>query len=518
MLRLALVCTLLCCLVAPARALDPPTVEEFIAARQWPADVDTVKLTAALKDSGQNYIELIQALDGALARYPAPAQAALATSELAWLLINAPHLDRLELNSVILHNNLALALAAADKYGYNPSSDFFRRYVLNYRIDDEPVTDWRPAFQHGLGPAYRSGGGLELQLLRAQASLAMQGFQVRQRGFFGPEADPLSLARSRAGTKSEAALLLAANLRGSGYATRFVSDNASGMSWVEVYSGDPGQYAAADWVPVYPQAPDYSGDPAAARALCGERLSVVTAGDAFGHEQVTARYSPTGAVRLSFTRGGLDQPDFAGYAITSWHDGTYVPLDDLEYPVSAMDYPLDQDSAHAKEAAARRFHLAAPGDYRLEAGVRYPGGITDVKLLPFHLEPGDDTPLTLALDPPAELPLTALVERTLGAPPAAAGLQPSGRYLLAVYDGSEPSVRTRALLEPYRAMNSVQYIDLDAAATDAHSQALLEYLQLKPDDAQPIVVLIVDGQTRLYRRGYDLSIGDWVQRALGGAK
>jgi hypothetical protein len=519
MLRLALVCLLLCCFAAPARATEPPTAEQFVAARTWPAEVDQAKLLAALKDAGQNWSELAGALDGVAQRYPDPQQAGIAGADLAWLLINAPHLDRLELTSAVLHNTLALALTAADKQGYDPSSDFFRRYVLNYRIDDEPVTDWRVKLQGGTGPAYKAGGGLELDLLKAQATAALQGFRVRERGYFGPEADPVTLSRSKAGTKSEAALLLAANLRASGYATRFVSDNASATSWVEVYSGDPRHIDPQAWTPVYPQAPERSGDVQGAQDLCGGQLSVVTAGDAFGHEQVTARYAPTGTVQLVFTRGGLEQHGVEGYAITTWRNGAFLPLDDLEYPVSAMDYPLDQATPAAQDAAAQRFHLAAPGDYRLEAGVRYPGGMTDVKLLPFHLNAGETKTLTLALDPPADLPQTALVERTLASPPpVATGLQPGGRYLLAVYDGSEPSQRTRGLLEKYRAFNSVQYVDLDASATDERSKALLDYLQLKPDDPRPVVAVIVDGATRLYRRGYDLSIGDWVARALGGGK
>jgi len=277
------------------------------------------------------------------------------------------------------------------------------------------------------------------------------------------------------------------------------TDNGSSTSWVEVYSGDPSKYDAQAWTPVYPQAPERSGDPKAAAELCGGRITVVTSGDAFGHEQVTARYSATGAVQLSFTRGGLDQKDFGGYAITTWHDGTYVPLDDLEYPVSAMDYPLDQSTEASQEAAKQRFHLGAPGDYRLEAGVRYPGGTTDVKLLPFHIDAGDDKPLTLALDPPADLPVAALVERELAAPTAASGLRADMRYVVAVYDSSEPSVRTRALLEPYRALNSVQYVDLDAAATDEHTKALLDYLQAKADDAKPVVVVIVGGKAKRLR-------------------
>ena len=32
----------------------------------------------------------------------------------------------------------------------------------------------------------------------------------------------------------------------------------------------------------------------------------------------------------------------------------------------------------------------------------------------------------------------------------------------------------------------------------------------------PVVILVIDGETRLYRRGFDLNIADWVGRALAG--
>jgi hypothetical protein len=340
----------------------------------------------------------------------------------------------------------------------------------------------------------------------------MDGFQFRERGYFGPQADPLSIRNAKAGTKSEAALLLAASLRGSGYGTRFVSENASGTSWVEVYSGDPKKYDDTAWLPVYPQAPERSGDPAAATDLCGGGIGVVTAGDAFGREQVTARYAPTATVKLHFTRGGQPVGKFEGFAITTWRDGRFVPLDDLEYPVSAMDYPLDSRiQAGAQDLV---FHLGAPGEYRLEAGVRYPGGVVDVKLLPFRVEPDSEQDLSLALDAPLDLPLAALVERQLGPLPADPAFQPHGRYLFAVYDGTEPSVRTMALLERFKSMSSVLYVTLDETTTHERAQEVLEWLGVKPDDPRPVVALVVDGKTRLFHRGYELSIADWVLRAL----
>lgn len=496
----------------PGRADSFATVEDYIAQAGLPPDVDAPRLLAALQDAGQNWRDLALALDHAAERYAGSADEAEAVSNLAWLIVNAPHLDRLELSSEMLASNLELALEAARDHGYDPSSDFFRRYVLNYRIDDEPVTDWRKEFAAGASPEQAAGLVGSAAILRAAAAAAMAGFLFHERGYFGPQADPLSIRNARAGTKSEAALLLAASLRGAGWPTRFVSENASGTSWVEVYAGDGRDYDPALWLPVYPQAPELSGDETAAMQLCGGQIAVVTAGDAFGREQVTARYGPTGSVELSFTRGGQPAADFTGFAITTWRDGRFVPLDDLEYPVSAMDYPLDSEVEGA--SAGQTFHLAAPGEYRLEAGVRYPGGVVDVKLLPFTVAPGASAELSLALDAAPGLPLAAFVDRQLGPLPADPAFPAQGRYLFAVYDESEPSIRTRELLERFKSMGSVRYVILDTTTAHERADEFLAWLQVKPEDARPVVALIVDGETRLYHRGYELSIADWVLRAL----
>jgi hypothetical protein len=286
-------------------------------------------------------------------------------------------------------------------------------------------------------------------------------------------------------------------MRTRGYAVRLVRSWST--SWVEVYSGDQQNYDATAWTPVYPRAPEESGDPSAAAGLSDGYTCVVTAGDGIGKEDVTWRYCHSGRFKLAFTRGGLVQKGFEHYLISIWHNGAYVRL----YP----DAYIDQSG-----------ELPAPGDYRLEATIHSTWDVTNIKLLPFHLEPGEDKLLTLALDSSTDLPLGALVERKLPPPTESSGLNSRGSYLIAVFDSGVQSLRIKALLKPYAALDSVQYIELGYAPDDTNLKPMLDYLQVKPDDAKPVVVVIVDGKTLLYRRGYDLSVGDWVQRALGGGK
>jgi hypothetical protein len=177
-----------------------------------------------------------------------------------------------------------------------------------------------------------------------------------------------------------------------------------------------------------------------------------------------------------------------------------------------MDYPLDSSIEAAQQG--QRFMLAAPGDYRLEAGVRYPGGVVDVKLHSFRLEAGEQQSLVLPLDAAPGLPLEAFVQRRLGPLPDDPAFDPQGSYLFAVYDSSEPSIRTRELLTRFADLPGLSYVILDESTQHQRAQDVLEWMQLKPADPRPLVVLVVKGETRLYHTGYELSIADWVQRVL----
>ena len=58
-----------------------------------------------------------------------------------------------------------------------------------------------------------------------------------------------------------------------------------------------------------------------------------------------------------------------------------------------------------------------------------------------------------------------------------------------------------------------------AAADDAESGKyttafIKDVLQVKDDDPRPVVILVVNGETRLYQRGYNLNLLDWVMREL----
>ncbi len=495
---------------APALADEaavPPEIAAAVAA--LPDHVDAVAVQAALLDAGENWVELAGAYD-LLAASRGYDEAGFAN--LTWLLNSAPHLDRLELTAEILAADITLADDAAAEYGYDRESEFFRRYVLNYRLDDEPVTDWRGELRERYLPGDDHRRTRELTIASVVLNVT-SGFTEHDRGYYGNLADPLSVDNARAGTGRELALLTAAALRAQGFGTRFVRENRTGFSWVEVYTGDPRDYDPLSWLPVYPDAPERSGEAGYVAEACEGRVTVITAGDAFGREQVTARYSAVCGFVPHFMRNGEPEPGFEHWSVTAWYDGDYIPLDDLGYPLGELDYPAEPDGEE------QVYYLGAPGEYRFQCGTRYPGAVVHFQQHDFTAEPGGVVTLEAVLDAPAELPAAALVERNVDwtAPGEDGTPLGMGTYLYLIVDDAEPSVRALDLLGRFDGRDGLEYRVLRFDTTDEADAAFIrENLKVGDNDELPVVVLVVDGVTKLYRRGFDLNIADWVGRALEG--
>ena len=519
--RLACLTMLCACLgLATAHAQDAAPVADAAVdpVALWveaniPEDLDRSAATATLQDAGENWTELSTAL---LALAGDGAQLA----DMLWLLNNAPHLDRLELTTQMLLDNQRMAESWCGEAGYEPGSEFYRRYVLNYRIDDEPVTAWRPE----LASRYMLDQLSALtpqEAARRLAENAARDFRIVERGYFGNLADPVAIDNARAGTARELALLTAAVLRSQGFATRFVSENMTGTSWVEVYNGERSVYDAEAWFPVYPQEPARSGETSYALQLCGGSIAVVTAGDAFGREQVTGRYCPLAGVRPEFSRDGHRVDDFESWTISAWHEGDYVPLDDLGYPTADADYPLTLGPG-AEDTSGDTYYLGAPGEYRLQAGVRYAGGTVHVVTQDFSVLPGSLTTLEQALDTPLNLPDEALREKSISTEiPAGFAWINEGVQLFFIHDDEEPSIRTAQLVQEFdrRAdigFHSEKWEDRPEGweQPEDYEPQLRDALNVADADAKPVVILLVNGELRLYLRGYNLNVADWIRRQL----
>ena len=511
----------------PALAQDETTAEAPDEVAIWttenlPEGVDREAAANSLRDAGENWTQLAASLEACAGN-----EADLA--DMLWLLANAPHLDRLELQSAMLDDNLELARQWCGESGYQQGSEFFRRYILNYRIDDEPVTDWRRELMTRYQPEVvidRATETIGKDLASELVSRVADGFTIVERGYFGNLADPVAIDNARAGTERELALLCAAVLRSQGYATRFTRENMTGKSWVEVYGGDRMEYDPDAWLPLYPQAPQENGRGSYALELCGGSIAVVTAGDAFGREQVTARYTNVGMVRPKFSRDGHFLPEFEHWTVTAWHEGDYVPLDDLGYPTADADYPLT-NGANVGDGAVPAYVLGAPADYRLQAGVRYPGGTVQVLTRDFTIKPGDDLPLDLDIVTPLDLPDEALRERQIATEiPDEFSWLNEGTQLFFIHDDSEPSIRTAVLVQQFDrrddiSFHSEQWADRPEGwqkPEDYQPELLRDVLRVNDNDGKPVLILIVNGELKLYLRGYNLNVADWIHRQLGEAQ
>ena len=114
-----------------------------------PAGLGRKEVQAALEDAGTNWVELA----GAIFDLNPLSRATLADA--VWLIVNAPHLDRLELNEPLINDALSnYSWWTFSTFEGDPSrsisaqpieqsSPLYRRYLLNYRLDDEPVTAWK---------------------------------------------------------------------------------------------------------------------------------------------------------------------------------------------------------------------------------------------------------------------------------------------------------------------------------------------------------------------------------------
>jgi hypothetical protein len=493
----------------PPESVPPATADEYVA-QCTPDWIDREALAKALKDAGTNWTEIARALDAFRPPGDESTDADYAYGSMLWLVESAPHLDRLELTALVLIDNLRLALAAAQAHGYDPGSDPFRRYVLNYRLDDEPVTNWRGEVRRRYEASVSGAKAVtDPSSISAIAIAAAAGFRTIERGYFGNLADPISLDNARAGSERELTLLTAAVLRALGWAVRYTREGRTGKSWVEVYTGPGGSYDANAWIPVYPAAPEQSGYFSYAKDLCGGEIGLVTAGDAFAVEQVTPRYADVCALVPHITLGGEEQKDYKHWSIEAWYDGRYTPLDDI----STADDPANPvvGLPEGTAAAAGTYFVGAPGTYMLTAGVRYPGGYVHLVTQQVQAQPGGRIEVELRIDPPPGLPVEAMAERSAGE-----GAPQTGTHLYVVIDEKEPSSHTLGLLEPLKATAGLDCQVLAANTSDTETQKMLtDVLKVAAGDPKPVVVLIRDGKTLLYQRGYNLSILDWVKRALG---
>ena len=468
-------------LSAAAEPVWPPETLQLVPEDERDA------LAAALDDAGANAPELARAVETLEAEERDAA---------VRLIMDMPHLDRLEMTAETLVEHVAVSFEERDG---TPDSLFFP-YVLNYRIDREPVEDWRAGLRERWG-----GEEPAEELARRINRDVAASVAERDRGFFGPVQAPLFTLSAGSGSETEIAILTTAALRAVGVPSRRVRVPAlggeeGGASWIEFHDGD-------DWRPLYPLEPTAFGDTGFIEREHDENVTIVEAGAGFETELVTERYTPTARLTLAFVSEGEPASDFEHFAVSVPNGGGLVPLDALQAVADG------EGTFEAK---------LGNGTYVVAAGVRDGEGDPLVQMLEITLEPGDERYLAFDVS----------TNRKLGR---------VARPLVAwvVTDPSnEPDIRMLPLIASTLGALGAQarYVALGG---DAAAEAVLDLLGREaevlphedmPEDApsgllpedgdETPVIELYDASTKriiLRHEGYDLNIARVIESAAGAA-
>ena len=489
----------------------------------------------ALADAGTNWTELwgaLQDLDGIL------------YSHGCWLVVNMPHLDRIEMTRNTFLEHVRFAYLTRTDLPYKVPDELFREYILTYRIGDEPVRPWRSAIWFGY-PDLKAD--TMTNTARHINQWVADNLKVRDRGFYGPRPDPLSTISAGSGTAADIATVAIAMCKTFGVAARqtrisVLGEEPGDRTWLEIYTDD------GRWVPMYPDNPAMFGNPRWIEHGHPHNVTVVASSSAFSNIQVTPAYSQTGTIKLNFTRNGETVPDFEFFAISAWNNGAWLPLDDLGFDLEESRMSTEEQNGFAA--------VLGDGFYLVQAGVRNARGDAYVQTFPVTLNADDTVELTIPLDVPvSEEEAVDLVQRIIDplpevqlnyAPPLGLTEEwfprdlPAGQYvILVLFDPtSEPSVRMVPSVAAWAKNNGATLLgvgvgDPSAAAefwsanTDgqpeihADPDGTIANAFGHPKDEQgkysnlPMVMLLTPERKIIYLSdGYNLAVADGLSRAM----
>ena len=535
------------CLFWPTASIAQETAphnEGWFYADEHPEIVDALASSEfsqgvldALADAGTNWTELWAGID-ALSR----AQ----REDACWLVVNMPHLDRLEMTQSILLEHVRFAYMTKTNLPYTVPDDLFREYILAYRIGDEPVRPWRSQIWFGFQDLIRDSPA---NTARAVNQWVYDNLTKRERGFFGPRPDPMAVITSGSGTESDIAAAAIAMCKTFGVPARqatvsVLGEEKGSRTWLEIYIGD------GRWVPMYPDNPPMFGNPRLIEHERPHNVTVVSASTAFKSTQVTSRYSDTGTVHLVFTKSGEPVDNFEHFTISAWNDGAWMPLDDLGF-----DLEEEKIAAEAEEGFTA---ILGDGFYVVQVGVRNSRGDAYVQTVPVQVNPNDEIDLTFALDIPAgESQSVDLIQRALDPLPEvqlgyASPLEPGYMFpndlaadtymCIVIFDpGQEPTIRMLPMISEWAASAPVQLVGVGVGdpqqASDVWTQGtsqgelatrffadpdgtIAKAFGQNPDEQGaytnlPFVLLIsADRKIHFLWDGFNLSVAEGLARAV----
>jgi len=490
--------------------LIPPSVEARLDSSMKES------LQEALADAGDNASQLIRALEHL--------QGSLFKDGL-FLIQNMPHLDRLEMTADILLHQVIYADSSRRVFPWSVPDSLYRQFILTYRLDQEPVTDWRFALWSWVRQQARHAASSE-DFARKLNRWITENLREQKGEFFGGQQAPDQTFAVQRGTKQEIASLTTALLKTAGIPSRRISVDAlllqtGGASWTEVYCVEK-----ASWLPLYPDASEHFGDfsyrePDSLKS----NIPYALASSAFENLDVTPAYTQTGNLEISFARGGSPAAGFDGFTINVFNAGAFSAIDALE--------------SVADSSGIYRCRLGE-GRYWVICGVRDLTGSPFVRLLPTDILPGETTRASVDLTPEtyvalpqsrnqeaAPVPLFAISDARGNVRSSREAVGKSPLLIVLLYPNHEPSARTADLIRPWLSKNGTaapRSLWVTEGSRDESQPAEVAFdpegslgklFGLQSSNDYPLLVWVdKNGLITLTSRGYNLNIEALLEEGL----
>jgi hypothetical protein len=352
--------------IAGVRAKLPP----LLASSEADSFIDS------LKDAGSNWPEFVGALDAL--------QDETQKRALIWLANRMPHIDRLEVTKDFLTENVLESFRAWDEIdsidpNIVPSLDIFYKYILTYRISDEPIEAYRKVLRERF--AAQCAGKAPALVAKIANEWVAKNVKLRDPSYFGGMASPLLVLRGRRATASEMTAFCLGLLRTFGIPARRafcpgLQAEGTAAVWVEFFDG-------SKWLPMYPRNPESFGDFGRWERKDKKNVSIVKATSAFEFEDVTAAYTRTGTLKLKLVQDGEPIKAFERFSITVFGEGEWIPISDY------MDTKTDDQGEFSV--------VLGDGKYLVAAGVREQDGSVFIVSKEVEILPGERTAVALDL-------------------------------------------------------------------------------------------------------------------------
>jgi len=240
------------------------------------------------------------------------------------LILRMPPVDRAEITSEALLDHVCSTLKAKSMVPYPVPEEMFLDYVLNFRLDFEPVEAWREQLFDLFYPM------IEGAKSAAEAARIVNRWIAERMSEIPPQEirqTPLVTLRGGKGSAVDLCILTGAALRAVGIPTRMayiyaLGEDPGGTGWLEVFVEDR-------WNPVYPlEAEDFGNfvKIEVGRPHNVTRVSTVYGPCHEGHstdaQDLTVRYTETGQLVVDVK--GKTEDDRIGISV--FNDGSWIPI------------------------------------------------------------------------------------------------------------------------------------------------------------------------------------------------